>query len=262
VTGVQTCALPIWKNHAVFRLGRWDEAAANGERLLTEAAEDLPVLTETCLVLAMLYRERGDSEGLERIAGWAGYTESADAQVRDFGLVGQAVVAQARGRHDEAQAIVLASLPTVDPTSRAYAYQHALEAAWALEDHAQVEGLVSRIEGLPRVMAPPSLRAHGRRYAGLLAARGGDLAAGADQLAAAAATLGELGFRYEMGCVLLERAEIVLAAGQGEEAVSSDIREARTIFAELGAKPMLERAERASGAEGEAGDSPVVSASG
>src|SRR3954451_9614003 len=33
-------------NHAIFRLGRWDEAARGGELMLTEASEDLPVLTE------------------------------------------------------------------------------------------------------------------------------------------------------------------------------------------------------------------------
>jgi class 3 adenylate cyclase/tetratricopeptide (TPR) repeat protein len=248
-------------NHAVFRLGRWDEAAENGERLLTEASEDLPALTEACVVLAMLYRERGDREALDRVAAWAGHAESADAQVRDFGLIGQAVVAEGRGRHDEALAIALGLLPTVDPTSRPYAYRYALEAAWALDDHAQVERLVATIEEeLARVMIPPSVRAHARRYAGLLAAKQGDPTAAIGGLDAAIDEFRRLGYRYEMAGVLLERGEILLAGGRGEEA-ASDLSEARTIFAGLGARPMLDRLERATGTEKEPATGQVIPAS-
>ena len=246
-------------NHAVFRLGRWDEAAENGGRLLTEAADDLPVLTEAGLVLAMLYRERGDHDGVDRVAAMAGRSETADAQVRDFGLIGQAVVAQARGRNDEALAVMLELLKDVDPTSRIYAHRHALEAAWVLEDHAQVERLVANIEALPRVMSPPSLRAHARRYTGLLAASRGDPVAGADQLDAAISTLSELGYRYEMACALLERGEILLGTDRGEEGITA-IREADHVFAELGAKPMHERAQQALAARAEPGEGRVASA--
>jgi tetratricopeptide (TPR) repeat protein len=244
-------------NHAVFRLGRWDEAADNGERLLTEAADDLPVLTETCVVLAMLYRDRGDPDGVERVASFAGRAETADAQVRDFALIGQAVVAQARDRHDDALRIALELLPDVDPTSRSYAYRYALEAAWALEDHTETERLVSRIEGLPRVATPASLRAHARRYAGLLAARRGDPLAGAEHLDGAISTLSELGYRYEMACALLERGEILLGAEREDEAASA-IREADHVFAELGAKPMHERAQQAASSLGKPGAPAVV----
>jgi len=249
------------RNHALFRLGRWDEAADHGERMLTEASDDLPVLTEACVILAMLYRERGEHDGLERVAALAGRVDTADAQVRGFGLVGQAVVAQARGRHDEALHIVRELLLQADPTTRAYGYRHALEAAWTLGDEAEVERLIAEIQALPPVLVPPSLGAHASRYAGLLVARRGDPAAGSERLAAAVATLRELGYRYEMACALLDRGEILLGTDHDGEATPS-IREAEHVFAELGAKPMLERAQQALAAGAEPGEGAVISASG
>jgi hypothetical protein len=196
----------------------------------------------------MLYRERGDSEGLDRVAALAGHAETADAQVRGLGRVGQAVVAQARGQYADALEIALGVLPEADPTTRSYAYRGALEAAWALEDEEGVERLIAKIGELPPVMARPSLRAHANRYAGLLAAGRGDSAAAAEQLAVAIAGLRELGYRYEMACVLLELGE-VLAGSERDEEAASCMREAQLTFAELGARPMLERVERA-GASG------------
>ena len=245
-------------NHALFRLGRWDEAADNGERLLTEAADDLPVLTETCLVLAMLHGERGDRTALDRVAKFVGRPETADAQVRDFGLVGQAVVAQVRGQHREALETALRLLPESDPTSRPYAYRQALEAAWALEAHDEVERIVRKVESLPPVMVPPSLRADATRYTGLLAARGGDPAA-IECLDAAIAILRGLGYRYEAARIVLERAEILLGADRGQEA-PPDLRDARLTFAELGARPMLERLERVIGARPEGDEGRALGA--
>jgi class 3 adenylate cyclase/tetratricopeptide (TPR) repeat protein len=246
------------RNHALFRLGRWDEAAEIGERLLIEAADDLPVMTETCVVLAMLYRERGDREGLERVAALAGRVDTADAQVRAFGLVGQTVVAQARGRHDEALQIARELLPQADPTTRGYGYRHGLEAAWTLGDEAELERLIAEVHALPPVLVPPSLSAHASRYEGLLAARRGDSAAGSERLDGAVATLRELGYRYETACALLDRGEIAL--GSDKEA-ASDLSEARTILAHLGAKPMLERLDRAVGARPEGDEGQVLRAS-
>jgi hypothetical protein len=212
------------------------------------------------MVLAMLYRERGDREALERIAKFVGRTETPDAQVRDFALVGQAVVAQARGQHREALEIGLPQLPASDPTSRPYVYREAIGAAWAVGAHDEVERLVARIHGLPSVMAPPSLRAHASRYAGLLAASRGDPAAGVARLDAAIQTLRELGYRYETACVVLERGEILLDGGSTEQA-ASDLREARIAFAQLGARPMLERLERIAGARPAPDEAAVARAS-
>ena len=112
----------------------------------------------------------------------------------------------------------------------------------------------------PRSRAlPPSLRAHARRYTGLLAASRGDPVAGADQLDAAISTLSELGYRYEMACALLERGEILLGTDRGEEGITA-MREADHVFAELGAKPMHERAQQALAARAEPGEGRVASA--
>jgi tetratricopeptide (TPR) repeat protein len=206
----------------------------------------------------MLHRERGDREGLERVAKFVGRTETADAQVRDFGLVGQAVVAQARGQHGEALEIALRLLPQSDPTSRAYAYRQALEAAWALEAEDEVKRILTGIEALPRVVVPPSLGADANRYAGLLAGRRGNPAAGIEHLDAALQALREVGYPYEAARVLLERGELLLAMGRSEEA-APDIRGARAIFAELGASPMLERVQQVAGSGHGRDESKVVS---
>ena len=54
----------------------------------------------------------------------------------------------------------------------------------------------------------------------------------------------ELGYRYELAKVLLDRGELLRDVDRGGEAAQC-IDEARAIFAELGAQPLLERAERA-----------------
>ena len=54
----------------------------------------------------------------------------------------------------------------------------------------------------------------------------------------------ELGYRYELAKALLDRGELLRDSGSDAEATPL-IDEARAIFAELGAQPLLERAERA-----------------
>ena len=58
------------------------------------------------------------------------------------------------------------------------------------------------------------------------------------------ALLRELGYRFELAKVLLDRGEVLRDADRSAEAAPL-IDEARAIFAELGARPLLERAERA-----------------
>jgi hypothetical protein len=62
-------------------------------------------------------------------------------------------------------------------------------------------------------------------------------------LAAAAEIFRDLGWRFHLALVLLERAERLAADGRSDEAVEP-LEEARVIFEDLGARPFLERLEQ------------------
>jgi hypothetical protein len=90
----------------------------------------------------------------------------------------------------------------------------------------------------------PSIRAHGDRFAGLLASRRGEPRPGVELLRKAAARLRELGYPFELGEIQLEVGEILRADGATAEA-EAPLGEAAAIFAELGAEQWLARAARA-----------------
>jgi len=78
----------------------------------------------------------------------------------------------------------------------------------------------------------------------LLAASRGDIAAAEERLDVAIALIRELGYRYELAKVLLERGELLLETARAGESTPF-IDEARSILADLGAKPLVARAEQA-----------------
>jgi tetratricopeptide (TPR) repeat protein len=229
---------------ALFWLGRWDEAAEICVPLSEQASDDVSIAADVFPLVARLYAARGDIDALDTIAGAAGGAESADAQLRWTFLEGQAAVAQAHGRAEEALEISRGLLKGAGPETRAKAYSAALEAAWAMDDQAEVEMVVDTIGQLPPVDATPMLRAQSARFAGLLAAKRGDADAAGERLDAAIVMLRELGYRFEVAKVLLDRGEVLQDAGRVDEA-EPFIAEAHTTFAELGARPLLERAQRA-----------------
>jgi tetratricopeptide (TPR) repeat protein len=228
---------------ALFWLGRWNEAAEICEPLLNRVADDV-ALAEVFALFATLSAARGNLEALQGLVEPAGSAESADAQVRNMVRLGQGAVAHGHGRAAEAFEIFREVVEIVDPQTRRHAYVGAVEAAWALDDVAAVEALITYVERLPPVEATPLMRGEAARFAGLLAARRGDPEAAQERFDVAIALLRELGYRFELAKVLLDRGEVLRDADRSAEAAPL-INEARTIFAELGARPSVERAERA-----------------
>jgi hypothetical protein len=97
------------------------------------------------------------------------------------------------------------------------------------------------LQGLRPGEQTPFLRAITSRFGAHLAAmRGEDPGPG---LAAAAEIFRDLGWRFHLAVVLLERAERLAAEGRSDEAIEP-LEEARSIFEDLGARPFLERLEK------------------
>ena len=109
---------------------------------------------------------------------------------------------------------------------------------------AALEELIELVGQLPPAQATPLTQAEAARLAGLLAARRGDVAVAEEHLDAALVPMRELGYPYELAKVLLARGELLLETDRPGESIPF-IDEARTILADLGAKPLLARAEQA-----------------
>jgi class 3 adenylate cyclase/tetratricopeptide (TPR) repeat protein len=224
---------------ALFVLGRWDEVAAICEPLMNQMSNDV-ALSEIFALFATLSAARGDLDAIGALVAPPASVESADTQVRNMVLVGQAAVAQAEGRPAEALPLYRGLLTVFDPQTRREAYIGAVEAAWALDDVATIEALIEHVEQLPPVEATPLMRGVAARFAGLLAAKRGDLDAAEERIDAAIALLRELGYKFELAKTLLDRGEILRDAGRFDEAAPF-IDEARAISTELHAQPLLGR---------------------
>jgi class 3 adenylate cyclase/tetratricopeptide (TPR) repeat protein len=246
------------KISSLAALGRWDEAVALAGTLGVEQADerDIFYLSDALVGIARIQVARADHPALERTMELIALgLESTDTQIRHSCATAKAMAVQVLG--DPAQAIELAR-PVIggeDPGSRRYAYAEACLAAWRLDDEADLVELISYVEELPPGGAPPSMRAHADRFAGLLAARRGNSAASTKRLRQAASGFRELGYPFELGQVLLEHGETLLDVDRGDEAESL-LREARATFSELRAEPWLERVARARERSAEVARSP------
>jgi tetratricopeptide (TPR) repeat protein len=210
---------------------------------LSELSEDVSY-AELFALYAFVAAARGDLDALNALDTPVSSAESADAQVRNFIMLGQGAVASANGRTAEALKILREVVRVPNPETRRNAYIAAGEAAWELEDVAALEELVELVDQFAPAQATPLMQAEAARFAGLLAARRGDIAAAEERLDAAIALMRELGYRYELAKVLLERGELLLETDRAAESFPF-IDEARGILADLGAKPLLARAEQA-----------------
>jgi tetratricopeptide (TPR) repeat protein len=227
----------------LFIVGRWDEFAELSEPQLSELSEDVSY-AELFALHAFVAAARGDLDALNALDAPAGSAQSADTQVRYVVMLGQGAVAAANGRTKEAFEILREVVRIPNPETRRNAYIAAAEAAWELEDAAALEELIALVDQLPPADATPLMQGEAARFAGLLAARRGDLGAAEERLDAAIVLIRELGYLYELAKVLLARGELLLEADRAGESIRF-IDEARTILADLGAKPLLARAEQA-----------------
>jgi class 3 adenylate cyclase/tetratricopeptide (TPR) repeat protein len=226
----------------LFVLGRWDEFAELCEPLLNEHPEDVSS-AELFALYAFVAAARGELDALNALDPPAGSAESPDTQVRNVIRLGQGAAASANGRTAEAFEVLREVVRVPNPETRRNAYIAAGEAAWELEDVAALEELVELVEQLAPAQATPLMQGEAARFAGLLAGKRGDIAAAEERLDAAIALMRELGYPYELAKVLLDRGELLVETDRAGESIPF-IDEARTILADLGAKPLLARAEQ------------------
>ncbi len=158
----------------LFMLGRWDELAEICGSLMSQPSADV-TFSEIFSVYAVLVAARGNLDLLNSLAVPAGSAESSDTQLRNMVLLGRAAVAHGNGHPAEAFEILRRAVSIPDPQTRRAAYIAAGEAAWELEDVAALEELVELVEQLAPVEASPLLRATSERFAGLAAAKRGNL---------------------------------------------------------------------------------------
>ena len=235
------------KISSLAALGRWDEAEALAETLGMEAADERNIfyLSDALVGIARIRVARADNASLERTMDVIALgLESTDTQVRSSCATAKAIAVQALGEPAEALELARPVIGGEDPGSRRYAYAEACLAAWRLDDEAELIELIAYVEGLPPGGAAPSMRAQADRFAGLLAARRGDQRLGAKRLRRAADGFRELRYPFELGQVLLEHGETLVEDRRADEAERL-LAEAGATFAELRAKPWLERVRRA-----------------
>src|SRR5206468_473624 len=123
---------------------------------------------------------------------------------------------------------------------RRYAYAEACLATWRLEAESDLVELIREVEALPPAGAVPSMRAQADRFAGLIAARRGNVDAAAERFRSAAKRFRELEYPFELAQVISEHAGALLEGGRAREAEPL-LAAAEASFARLRAKPWLER---------------------
>ncbi len=227
-------------------LGHWDEAVELFDDV--GSREGLPEwVAMQVLALAELRSSRGEREAAEALLhGWDGLEDSDDPQRRAAYFMTRARLALAKGEHsaalEDAQRVlaVREELGITNFTVKE-AFGQALEASIALGDREGAEAVMELLQGLRPGERTPYLRAITSRFGAHLAVmRGED---GVPGLAAAAEIFRDLGWRFHLAVVLLESAERLVARGDTDEGVGP-LEEARAIFDDLGAGPLLERLER------------------
>ena len=231
-------------------LGRWDEAMS----LLTGLPlqpEDLWITIIQSAAIPVLV-SRGELEAASaRLANLYALGESTEVQDQFFRNVMTAQVRQGEGLFEKALAAAETALNLRDRLGRLpgvrVAFDLALEASFDLGRLDHVDELLSVAESAPPRDRTPSIRASEARFRGRLAAARGNAAEADHQMSEAIGLLRDVGYRFWMAIVEIEQAEMLLAAGQTEQAEPL-LAEARDVFEQLGAKPWLERVARSESA--------------
>ncbi len=120
----------------------------------------------------------------------------------------------------------------------------AVDAASALEDDAKVEELVGLVRQAFRLGAQPSVDAHILRWRARLAEHRGQLDDSEKQFRLAIDAFTGLQRPFWVAVTRLELAEMLIRKGRTSP-VEELLSQARSTFAELGASPWLDRAQRA-----------------
>ena len=240
------------RTQVLIDLGRWDEAAG----LLAHYAEVDEPLMEVytpgymgMLNTIALHVWRGDVDVATRVFDKVSpYLVDKEAEVRADLKAARALLLNAAGDHEaalaEAERGLSEALDPSFPLSARRAAPQAAEAAFALGRLDKVEEVISAIRGRHRLGRQPTLDAHILRWQARLAATSRDFEAATALFAQAVDAFAAVRRPFWRAVTQLEAGESALAAGREDDARSL-VGEARATFAELRARPWMDRAEAA-----------------
>jgi ATP/maltotriose-dependent transcriptional regulator MalT len=240
--------------YPLFAVGAWDEAlemiGALPEEQWRQARQAFGAAPS---VGVLIHVNRGNLEEAVRIIElFEELATSADLQERAVHTCGKARVLLAEGSPEEALLLGAGGLElraTLGYTQEFLKELHVTtaEAALSLGDTERVDALVGELEALPLGTSSQFLQAQSSRFRAHLAAREGDTTNAERLFKGASGLFRELAFPFYLATTQLEYAEWLEAQGRIAE-LSPVVAEARQIFGQLGARPLLERSERIAGA--------------
>jgi tetratricopeptide (TPR) repeat protein len=229
---------------ALIELGNWDEAAGILRDAVTnDGLDDQPHITQYSAVLHALRGEVAPvRELLERTDAAA---PSEDPQELALVTLIRALLAHAEGDSSAAllharSAVGFAHVLGIRCETSRWAWPLAARAAYELDDDEATQILLDMLDRHPGGHLPPLLRVE-RDLARARLRGSRQREGGADLLAEAVTRVRMLGSPYHLAHALLDQA---LTAGGGSTAPSELVGEAQAIAHRLGARPLLERAER------------------
>ncbi len=232
--------------HALYMLGRWDEALSAAAEIPEDRLESAVTLSLLSSVLEIRIH-RGELDDARRLLSlYPGLVETKDLQER--GSYGAAVTALRRAE-GHLEDVLTVGLETIELASGyggiggqqvKQAFVPTVDAALALGRRDRIEELLALVDGTPPGLRPPFLVAQAQRCRGRL---DGDPAA----LAAAATQFRRLDLPFWLAVVQLEQAELLGRTAEAEQLLA----DARETFARLEAKPWLDRLGAAEAAQAE-----------
>jgi ATP/maltotriose-dependent transcriptional regulator MalT len=236
--------------YSAFSLGLWDDAL---ERAALVADEQLAVarlgLSATLCSLVSIHANRGELADAERaLAHVAELETSADVQEREAYSAARAMYLLAAGEWSDALRLAEERLELrgefvgLGAEYMKELFVVALDAAFALNDLATAERVLTMAEELPPGRSSQVLQAQASRYRARLSAVRGEVDE-ADRLSKrAAARFRELAMPFYLATTQLEHAEWLVQQGRVGEAEPL-LTEARDVFDGLRARPWLERCD-------------------
>jgi tetratricopeptide (TPR) repeat protein len=219
-------------------LGRWDEALERG------AAVDPYATTEFArgllLWLALIHMRRGDlAAARELVDRHSDIGRSGNPEFSAAYAAVEACVCAAEGKYEEAHRAALRALPVGVADSAWWLSFTAADAALLLPDDAHLREVYERIDDAVRGKRMRAVEAQLGRVRARLSPEDA-----VTELEGAERIFRELEAVFFTAVVQTERAELLIAAGQADEARDL-LAEARETFAGLRAEPWIARADAA-----------------
>jgi predicted ATPase/class 3 adenylate cyclase len=235
--------------YPLYLLGEWNQSLEVFAEIPQEQIREGGLILSPLTSVLEIYVYRGQiGEARKLLELYARLEASADLQEQACFAGAQAVLARAEGRFADALESGVRAFDSNEylgfgSQAVKQGFVEAAEAAFALHDLGKVEGLLTRVESLPRGHRPPALEAHGARFRARLPRPGGN----ADgNFEAAAALFRELEMPFWLAVTLFEHA-VWQTTQEEPRNIELQLAEAGEIFRRLEADAWLARLEQASG---------------